>query len=152
MPPKVAPLPTPDFQNEATLFSLACEFLEAARTLNNSPPALINYRVVTYYLAGHAAELNLKSFLFKGGVSIDDLRKRYGHDLKLLVRCARNKGLSSRVSTEQILSLGSIYSRKLLEYRQSKQLKFPSLDLLLEEVRGLEAEVFNHVAYFQPSP
>ena len=152
MPLRVAPLPTPDFENEATLFSLASEFLEAAWALNNSPPARIKYKVVTYYLAGHAAELNLKSFLFKRGVSINDLRKRYGHDLKLLVRCARHNGLASCVSTAQIISLSSIYSQKRLEYRENKQMKFPPLDLLLEEVRGLEAEVFNHVADLPYSP
>jgi hypothetical protein len=83
----------PEFEDEATLYSLSSEFLESATLLSNAEQTGLKCMVVTFYLAGHAAELLLKSFLFKQGDTINFLRKRYGHDLKLLVRRARMKGL-----------------------------------------------------------
>ena len=115
--------------------------------LYNTPPTRIGYRMVTYYLAGHAAELMLKSFLFKRGETIEAL-KRYGHDLKSLVKRARRKGLSANVSTEHIQSFASTYSRKHTEYRQKQSLTFPPLDLLLQEIDSLQSYVFNHVSGF----
>lgn len=114
--------------------------------LSNTPPTRVGYSLVTYYLAGHAAELMLKSFLFKHGDSIEVLAKRYGHELKWLVKRARLKGLPVAVSTEHIQSFSDAYSRKLTEYRRKTPLRLPPLDLLLLEVRRLQSHVFNHVA------
>jgi len=136
----------PEFEDEATLFSLSAEFLEAATVLSNTPPTRIGYGLVTYYLAGHAAELTLKSLLFKRGDTIEVLAKRYGHDLKLLVKRARLKGLPRSVPTEHILSFSGAYTRKRTEYRRKRQLMLPPLDLLLQEVKALQSHVFNHVA------
>ena len=151
MPPKLTPPPQPEFEDEATLYSLASEYLEAATVLHNTRPTRMGYTLVTYYLAGHAAELMLKSFLFKHGDTIEVLAKRYGHDLKLLVKRARVKGLLATVSTEHIQNFGSAYTRKRTEYRQKRHLRFPPLDLLLLEIKGLQSHVFNHVAEFYPT-
>ena len=148
MPPKLTPPPLPDFEDEATLYSLSSEFLEAATVLSNTPPTRMGYSLVTYYLAGHAAELMLKSLLFKHGDSIEVLTKRYGHDLKLLLRRARLKGLPVTVSTEHIQSFASAYTRKRTEYRRKRPLRLPPLDLLLLEIKRLQSHVFNHVAEF----
>lgn len=148
MPTKVTPPPLPDFEDEATLFSLSSEFLEAATVLSNSPPTRIGYSIVAYYLAGHAAELMLKSFLFKCGDTIEVLAKRYGHNLKLLVKRARVRGLPASISTEHIQSFASAYTRKRTEYRQNRHLRLPPLDLLLLEINRLHAHVFDHVAEF----
>lgn len=137
----------PDFEDEATLYSLSSEYLEAANVLYNSPPTRIGYALSTYYLAGHAAELMLKSFLFKHGESIKTL-KRYGHDLKSLVKRARKKGLPVNVSIEHIKSFAETYEHKHTEYRQKQSLSFPPLDLLLQEIVRLQSHVFSHVAEF----
>jgi hypothetical protein len=148
MPPKSTPPPLPQFEDEATLYSLSSEFLEAATVLSNTPPTRVGYSLVTYYLAGHAAELVLKSFLFKHGDSIEVLAKRYGHELKWLVKRARLKGLPVAVSTEHIQSFSGAYSRKRTEYRRKTSLRLPPLDLMLLEVQRLQSHVFNHVAQF----
>lgn len=140
-------IPPPDFEDEATLYSLSSEYLEAANVLYNTPHTRIGYTLPTYYLAGHAAELMLKSFLFKHGESIKAL-KRYGHDLKSLVKSARKKGLPVNVSIEHIHSFAEIYERKHTEYRQKQLLIFPPLDLLLNEIGSLQSHVFNTVAEF----
>jgi hypothetical protein len=145
MPPKQSALPMPEFEDEATLFSLSAEFLEAATVLSNTPPTRLKYTLVTACLLGHAAELLLKSFLFKRGDKIDDLRKRYGHNLKFLLRRARIKGLPLKISTEHLQNFSGAYARKRTEYRQKRQLCLPPMDLLLREVQVLQAAVFDHV-------
>ena len=104
--------------------------------------------MIIYYLAGHAAELTLKSFLFKRGDSIEVLAKRYGHNLKLLVRRARERGLPQSVSTEHIQSFSGAYTRKRTGYRKKQPLRLPPLDLLVLEVKMLQSHTFNHVAEF----
>lgn len=148
MPPKLTPPPLPEFEDEATLYSLSSEFLEAATVLSNTPSTRTDYTLVTYYLAGHAAELMLKSLLFKHGDSIKDLTKRYRHDLKLLVKRARLKGLPVTISTKHIQSFAGVYTRKHTEYRRKYPLRLPPLDLLLLEIKRLQSHVFNHVAEF----
>ncbi|QOJ20580.1 MAG: hypothetical protein HRU77_07655 [Gammaproteobacteria bacterium] len=146
MPPKSIAPPLPDFEDEATLYSLSSEFFEAAIVLFNTSPTRMGCSLVTYYLAGHAAELMLKSLLFKHGDSIEILAKRYGHDLKLLVRRARLKGLPITVSTKYIQILAGAYTRKRTEYRRKHPLRLPPLDLLLEEIKLLQSHVFDNVA------
>lgn len=147
--PQKSTLPQfPEFEDEATLFSLSSEFLEAATVLYDAQHTRIGYSLVTYYLAGHAAELMLKSLLFKHGDSIEVLANRYRHDLKLLVKRARLKGLPIAVSTEYIQSFASAYTRKRTEYRRKRPLSLPPLDLLMLEIRGLQSHVFNNVADF----
>ena len=148
MPPKATPLPLPTFEDEATLFSLASEFYVAAETLAKASPTTMGYKTVIYYLAGHAGELLLKSFLFKNGVPIEDLAKRYGHNLKNLVKTSRLRGLPPTVVTEHIQSFSGVYTKKRTEYRQTKQLRFPPIDLLMSEIKGLQTYVFSHVAQF----
>ena len=85
------PVPMPAFEDEASLFSLAGEYLEAAEILARTPPIKINVSLVTFYLLGHAAELLLKSLLHKHGVPLTDLKdwKKYGHDLSKLIKKAK---------------------------------------------------------------
>ena len=147
MPLKPTPPPRPEVEDEATLYSLSSEFLEAAKVLANTSPVRVRYVLVTYYLAGHAAELMLKSFLFMRGASIDILEKRYRHDLKLLVKRARLEKLPVSVSTAHIQSFASAYTRKRTEYRQKRQLQLPPLDLLLQEIATLQSYVFEHIAH-----
>ncbi len=125
MPPKQSASWLEDFEDEATLYSLSAEFLEAASVLSNTPPIRVNYTLVTFYLLGHAAELLLKSYLFQHGVSLEDLRKKYGHDLGLLIEKARSKGLPLSVSTEYLQSFASAYARKRTEYRRKQELHLP---------------------------
>lgn len=131
-------------EDEATLYSLSGEYLEAAKTLNSSHPTKVTYGIVTYYLLGHAAELSLKSYLFKKEMSIQELR-RIGHDLNLLLDKATEFGLKNFSS---IRSLSPIYKSKKLEYRQNRREMFPSKDLLIEEIEELQSIVFNHVTEF----
>lgn len=140
--------PLPVFEDEATLYSLASEYFEAATVLSNTPPMRIGYTMVTYYLAGHAAELVLKSFLFKHGETIESLAKRYGHDLKLLVKHARLKGLPVSISTEHIQDFAKTYTSKHTEYRRKHLVKLPPLDLLLLEIESLRSHAFDRVAEF----
>tara|TARA_R110000868_G_scaffold381115_1_gene647494 strand:- start:33 stop:479 length:447 start_codon:yes stop_codon:yes gene_type:complete len=131
-------------EDESTLFSLSTEFLEAAITLQNTPPTKINYRSVSYYLLGHAAELSLKSFLFQQGLSSDDL-KTIGHDLKRLIRKSKEKNISKNASFEQLNKLAKLYKRKELEYRTKSLKSFPNIEDLIAETKQLQAIVFDSI-------
>lgn len=128
-------------EDEATLFSMSGEYLEAAKTLNSVPPTKVNYRMVTYYLLGHAAELSLKSYLFKKEIDIKELR-RIGHDLNSLSDKGSEFGLKSYSS---IRDLSPIYKAKKLEYRQRSRENFPPVDRLIEEITELRSIISNHV-------
>lgn len=131
-------------QDDGTLYSLSDEFLEAARVLQATPPTRVNYSSATYYLLGHSAELMLKAFLFKHGVPIDELKK-VGHDLEKLVSRAKERGLPEKVHLQQVLELAETYKDKSFEYRTRKRKMFPNLDLLTEEIEGLQSAVFDRI-------
>ncbi len=82
--------------------------------------------------------------MFKHGVSINELKK-IGHDLEKLVAHAKKKGLPEKVHLQQILGLAKTYKDKDLEYRTRKRKTFPSLDLLTEEIEGLQSAVFDRI-------
>lgn len=79
-----------------------------------------------YFLLGRSIELSLKAFLLHKGMSIATLRSRqYGHSLKTLLECAKEKGLEKFISVEPIESgvidlLSFAYADKRLEYRVTK--------------------------------
>lgn len=133
-------------EDAATLFSLSGEYLEAAKTLNSVPPTRASYGIVTYYLLGHAAELSLKSFLFRKNrnIGIQDLIQ-IGHDLSALIDKGSEFGLDNFAA---IRNLSPIYKAKNLEYRKMRKESFPSIDDLLKEITDLRSIVFNHVFEF----
>jgi hypothetical protein len=138
----------PVFEDEASLFSLATEYLEAADILIQAPVVKLNVSLVTYYLLGHASELLLKSFLVKHGVSLKDLKCKFGHNLAKLIQRARELGLPESVSLTALQELSKNYTPKDTEYRQLVAATYPSRDRLLNELRVLESQVFNHVGRF----
>ena len=79
--------------------------------------------LVAYYLAAHAIELSLKSFLLVKGVSVQVLRSRtYGHNLAALLTESRRRRLGlvvklSESEVRMIRLMNETYSAKELEYR-----------------------------------
>ena len=134
-------------QDDGTLYSLSGEFLEAAMVLQNTPPIRVNYSSASYYLLGHAAELMLKAFLYGHGVTMPELKKM-GHDLGILVTTSIEKGLPKTASLNQIRQLAEIYREKSLEYRERKKETFPNIGLLTEEIKALQAAVFEKICGF----
>lgn len=134
-------------QDDSTLFSLSDEFLEAARVLQATPPVRVSYWSPTYYLLGHAAELLLKAFLYKHGLSIRELKK-INHDLVKLASRARALGLPEKVHLTQIGYLADTYKEKSFEYRTKATNTFPCLDLLTEEIEMLQSAVFDKLCIY----
>jgi hypothetical protein len=131
-------------QDDGTLFSLSDEFLEAAKILQETPPVRVGYWSATYYLLGHSAELMLKAFLFKHGLSIKDLKK-INHDLEKLATLARENRLPEKVGLIHVLHLAATYKDKGFEYRTRKKLTFPPIDLLTQEIKVLQSAVFDRL-------
>jgi hypothetical protein len=131
-------------QDEGSFYSLSTEYLSAARILINTPPITTNYSSVIYYLLGHAAELSLKSFLYKDGESIKSLME-VGHNLSCLIELAQGKGLNIN-GLESIFELSRVYKDKGLEYRKLRNTYFPPQSQLLKDVEELQQAVFSRVA------
>lgn len=131
-------------QDDATLYSLANEFFEAACALQEATSLRVDVAIPIYYLLGHSAELTLKAFLYKHGFDIKELMK-IRHDLEALIISARDNGMSEKVDVVQILELSLIYKNKNLEYRKRNGVKFPNILLLTNEIKSLQATVFNHL-------
>ena len=151
MPIKMLSLQPPVFEDEASLFSLASEYLEAAEILARTPPVKMSVSLVTYYLLGHAAELLLKSVLHKHGVPLHDLkdRKKYGHSLAKLVSEVRRSRLVAPTFLSHVEAFSKIYAPKRTEYRKKVGMDLPPLEILLQELRALKSQVFSHVAHCQ---
>lgn len=132
-------------QDEATLYSLAGEFLEAACLLDATPPTRMNCSSATYYLLAHAAELFLKAFLYHRGMTISDL-KGLGHNLQRLIAKARDMRLPTTVVLTNVLQLASAYEDKRFEYRTRTKNIVPAIDLLIREVAHLQATVFSCIS------
>ncbi len=132
--------------DETSFYSLAMEYLQAAEILVDTPATKINVSLVTIYLLGHAAELFMKSCLYKSGVPLRELKIDIGHDLEVLVAKVQAVGLHPPLELPYLLSLSRSYKEKSTEYRQLKAMSLPPTDLLLHEVRMLSSRTFNQVA------
>lgn len=132
-------------QDDGTLFSLASEYLEAATILSKTPSEKISVSTVIFYLLGHASELALKSFLFRKGCSITDI-KSIGHNLDELCDEAKRRGLGKEVPLLQIRFLSDSYCSKGLEYRKRTKVEHPNRDELLSEVKSLVGWVFGNLS------
>ena len=91
----------PNYEDEASLYSLATEYLHAAEILIETPVTKLNVSLVSYYLLGHAAELLMKSCLFKAGVPLKELKFDVGHDLKQLASRVQEIGLRPPLALPQ---------------------------------------------------
>ena len=132
-------------EDEASLFSLGSEFLEAAKILEATPAVKMKVSSVAYYLVGHASELLLKSYLFRCGTSLDELKSKYGHDLIKIITKARALGLPTDVQLDLIEHLSQQYAPKKTEYRQLATASYPQLEPLLLQAQILQNHVFSHI-------
>lgn len=103
-----------------------------------------------FFLYAHAIELGLKSFLHLHGVPLDELRKRYSHDLFEAVKAARRSGLvlPSEPTDDVVQRLDKGLERAALRYEVNFEL--PSLQLV-----DFVADQVIHAAasgQMQPSP
>jgi len=134
-----------NFEVEASFYSLATEYLHAAEILVATPVTTLNVSLVTYFLLGHAAELLMKSCLYKAGTPLQKLKCNFGHDLGQLISEAQKLGHNPPLSLPNIHALAKNYKAKSTEYRQLKEMSLPPNDLLLQEVKVLDSRVFDQV-------
>ena len=109
-------IPQPLGLYAAELFQRATEYLAAFVQLDGCEPS---YDYPKYFLATHAIELFLKSFIAANGISKRDLARKLSHDLDAIL--------------EQSEALGLVISDELRAYARSLQaincdydLRYPS--------------------------
>jgi hypothetical protein len=131
-------------ENEYGFYSLASEFMEAAKILNNHTATKLKVDSVSLYLICHSAELFLKAYLFTYLGEESFLKNKYGHKLNKLIDAALENNLKVNLST--LHSISNVYQKKQLEYRQGKELKLASIDDLIIETEALSRKVFDVVS------
>ena len=132
-------------ENEYGFYSLASEFMEAAKILNNHVATKLKVDSASIYLICHAGELFLKAYLLKHLGEKVFLEKKYGHKLSKLIDAALENDL--KINLPKMHSMSRVYRKKQLEYRQDIELVLASIDDLIVEVEALSRVVFNFVSY-----
>jgi len=103
----------------------------------------------SYYLVCRSLELSMKSFLLAKGMARQEIkdRRKYGHDLKKLLRKAKELGINtispiSDAQEEQIVKANDWYARKGFEYFELQNIvdgreTLPNLEVLIRIARCL---------------
>ena len=87
-------------------------------------------QVPVLYLIGHSMELSIKAYLLQNGLTLRELRRRYGHDLHKCMKKAKELGLLNMVKLDDgeitaFDALAELYSTKQLEYIVTGEKEFP---------------------------
>lgn len=96
------------------------------------------------FLWGRTVELFLKSFLLAQGLTVPELKRRFGHDLDGLFQEAQRRGLSKLIGADVkhsgiVRILNFDYQNKRLEYREAGGNYFiPDADLTQTFIRRLQ--------------
>lgn len=104
-----------------SLYTHAAVFDDAARAVRD---AVRIDPLPKYFLWGRTIELFLKSFLLAEGVSVGELKSKFGHNLLELYNEARKRGIASLIGSDQehdaiVRILNLDYLSKRFEYRIS---------------------------------
>jgi len=129
-------------ENYATLYSLANEFLDAARSLQTSRGNNIDSAI--YFLLAHSSELMLKSFLCKKGESIRTL-KSIGHNIEELLSRSIKCDFPSDLELTHVLLLADNYKAKKFEYRSMESMSLPHIYPLTKEIDKLGSVVYDYI-------
>lgn len=127
-------------------YRYAQEFHAAAKKTDSS--------LVRTYLLGHAIELYLKAFLLRSGLTISDLKKKFGHNLKKLLNEAKEKNIEKIVGispqlVDDISKLNALYPETLRYFSLSclfTQPQFPALNRLFRFATLLCKKLKSYVA------
>ena len=113
--------------------------------------AVLNFHAETvfipyYFLIGQSIELSLKGFLLGSGESLENLRTKYGHDLKKILDRALEKGMSTEVKLEQIQvgvvwSMSDEYRNKRYQYNKTGSMRLPDIQLIHETAESLSVNL-----------
>ncbi len=130
--------------------SFAREFLKAAKAVRDPKTRKgksIQYKspYPAFYLVGHSIELSLKSYLVAKGYSYKTLRsrKKFGHDLELLLQSARDEKLCSAIDhltskqLASVVALNRFYFKKDLGYLTHPDYKLPDYAFVFATAKTL---------------
>lgn len=142
--------PEPPRTSAMGLCTGAKEFVEAAKTVFVQGA---RWSQPTYYLLGHAIELALKAMLLADGVSLDDLKNKYGHNLMRCARSVMERGepfagiIQGKLDEIELLNV--YYQAKEFEYWVTGFKTYPRPEALIEFLDSLlrVVEPIAHGAY-----
>jgi hypothetical protein len=155
MKPKTDPTKT----TPVGLARYAQEFFDAAIATDEALGMRPGYEYIApipvMYLVGHSIELSLKAYLIFMGVPLDELKKKYGHNLVKCYNEAQKYNLNDVIqlteSDYQVLEvLNVLYSSKQLNYCEIGLKQFPMLGPLQELSTKLLQKIGPKVGYVHP--
>lgn len=121
----------------------ATDFLNAYESYKSD----IKFSPASYYLVCRSLELSMKSFLLAKGITRQEIKNEYGHDLQKILRKAKELGINttspiSETQEEQIVKANDWYARKGFEYFELQNIvdgpeTLPNLQALAEIARCL---------------
>ncbi len=117
----------------------AYEYMDAAMIVDEAkgPQTLLSQASYTpaYYLAFHSIELSLKAYLLERGKSLEQLTKKYRHDLQKLYDIAKEEGLLEVFKEDQqdvdaLHLLIDLNAENQLRYLQTGFKRFPLFSIV----------------------
>jgi hypothetical protein len=140
------------------LVRYAQEFFDAAIAADDVLGMRSGYEIIApipvMYLVGHSIELSLKAYLLFMGVSLDDLKNKYRHNLVKCYEEAQKYKLNDVIllteSDYKVLEvLNVLYSSKQLNYCEIGLKEFPVFGPLQELSTKLLQSIGSKVGYVQ---
>jgi len=128
--------------NSMGLWTYAHQFIQAARAVANKRSCW-GMPVPAYYLVCHGIELALKAYLRGAGWSVNDLKRRIGHDLSRCLDEEEKQGLANycNLSNDQraAIHLANIYyyCKKEFEYITTGYKALPEFECLMDAAEML---------------
>lgn len=135
-------------EDEVTFFVYSDEFFFAAEELEKSTnPGKV--AAASYYLYGHSLELAYKSYLYKNGLNIKQLKK-IGHNLEEALRQCIDYKMDEHLEIDKeymnvVSGINKYYSTKEFEYMRRTEKTFPNLWEVKSAVRKTINSTFSVV-------
>jgi hypothetical protein len=144
----------PDKTTPIGLARYAREFFNCAMITDAKPGHQLGVAPIpVMYLIAHSIELCLKSYLLSKGVSLIDLKRKYGHNLIKCFKKAKEFGLDktgvnfNENEEHALFILNELYSTKQLNYIVTGGNIFPNFELILSASKKLLDSICPLVGY-----
>lgn len=126
-----------DRTTEMGLFNFAHSYWRSAVALQEAHVKATHPDDPICFLYMHAVELYLKAFLRAQGVSVQDLRDKYGHRLRRLAEAARSDGLQFDDEDTEVVGLIDDLDVTTVRYIRTGAFKRPALEALRRTCKSL---------------
>ncbi|WP_119418072.1 hypothetical protein [Desertibaculum subflavum] len=123
------------------LFNFAHSYWQSAVALKKADVSATHSDEPVTFLYCHAVELYLKAFLRAAGLSVKELRDKYGHNVVKLADAAREDGLEFQDEDSAVIELIAQMGPVTLRYLRTGYFRRPALEALNRTCRSFHESV-----------